>query len=527
MVVNNYSAILTGNQNPLNVTQRSASFGNNRQNSWIAEPQLSWKAGLGKGKLELLAGTSFQESITDGENLYGTGYSSDALLENIGSASLISVSSRQFLQYHYAAVYARANYALKDKYIINLTGRRDGSTRFGNEKRFANFGAVGGAWILSEEQFLKNSPIVSFAKLRASYGITGNDQIKDYGYLALWSNQTSGAATYQGLTTIMPNGLANPEYSWETNKKLEFALEGALLKDRLNFSAGFYSNRSSNQLLDSQLPPSVGFTSIQDNLPATVSNTGWEFTLSTKNISNKQFQWTSSVNLTIPKNKLVSYPNLSSSGYNATIYEVGQPLSIVKVYNSYLNSNTGLYEVEDYDKNNVIDDRDKYVLEFVGRKFYGGLQNNFTYKGFELDFLVQFVKQKGQNRSQSLPGYFSSSSSSNQRIELLDRWQMPGQVRDFQQFSTSIEAESSQFNGVFLGTLGIEDISFIRLKNVALSYNISDKLTRLLKISGAKFYLQGQNVFTVTKYNGLDPETQGFSTLPALQVFTAGIQLTF
>jgi len=530
MFVKNFNARLLSTINPTSTQQRSASFGNNSLNTWIVEPKLNWSKQYGQGKLELLLGTTFQESLTEGQNLNGTGYTSDKLLENLASASTITTTSTQYLKYRYTAVYGRVNFNYNEKYILNATARRDGSTRFGNEKRFANFGAIGAAWIISNESFIKDIQFINFAKLRGSYGITGNDQIGDYAYLPLWGNNPSASATYLGLTTIKPDGLANPDYAWEINKKLELALEFSVLNNRINFGTNFYSNRSSNQLVSKQLAPSIGFTSIRDNLPAVVSNTGWEFLLNSKNITSKDFQWTTSFNLTIPKNKLVSYPNIKSSGNDAFTYEVGHPLTIKRLYNTYLDTNTGLYVREDYDGNNVFNTNDLYLIKFIGRKYYGGIQNTFSYKGLELDFLLQVVGQNGLSHfnggSVNAPGNFPTNHRSNQLVEVLNRWQNPGDNTAFQKFSTTSTASTAYLLNVSSGALNNEDASFIRMKNISVSYHFPKKLIQKAKIEGLKVYLQGQNIFTITKYKGLDPEVQSTTLLPSLQVFSAGLQFT-
>ncbi|WP_159451743.1 SusC/RagA family TonB-linked outer membrane protein [Pedobacter africanus] len=524
-IIKNYSALLTGTQSPANLLPRSASFGNNSIGTWIVEPQINWNRKLGKNKLDVLFGMTFQESVTDGQNITGTGYTSDALLNNIGSASLLTVSSRQYLQYRYAAIYSRLNYIFNEKYIVNATARRDGSTRFGSDKQFANFGAIGAAWIISNENILKRLYFISFAKLRGSYGITGNDQIGDYGYLSLWGNNLTNP-TYQANTTIKPEGLANPDYAWEINKKLEAALEIGVLDNRLNFEVNFYSNRSTNQLVGRQLAPSIGFTSIQDNLPAIVRNTGWEFMLNSKNIARQDIQWSTSINLTIPENKLLSYPGLKTSGADANFYEVGFPLNIKKLYNTYLDVNSGLFVREDYDNNGILDNNDKYVIQFLGRNYYGGIQNTFTYKGIELDFSFQFVKQTGlTGLPSSTPGRFRANTG-NQPIEVLDRWQSVGENTKFQKFTTLSASATADMYAKTEGSLAVENSSFIRMKNLSLSYSLPKNIVERLKINHLKFYLQGQNIFTITKYKGLDPEGQNGGFLPALQTFTGGVQLT-
>lgn len=504
---------------------RLSYFTNNSNKTWNAEAQADWSKKIGDGKLSMLVGTTLQQSLTEGQEIRGSGFTSDGLMENIGAASLLSVARRSYLQYRYTAVFARLNYTFLNKYIINLTGRRDGSSRFGEGNRFANFGAAGAAWVISEEDYIKEQlPFISFAKLRGSYGITGNDGIPDYGYLNLWR---TSSPTYQGAATIFPQQLANPDYAWEINKKAEAALELGLLNNRIYLSASYYSNVSSSQLMFQSLAPSTGFGSITNNLPAKVGNTGWEFDVKTTNISRKFFSWSSSFNITIPRNKLINYPGLETSS-SVNQYIIGMPISIIKLYNTHVDQETGLYTVEDYDKNGVIDSKDRYIIIPAGRRFYGGLQNSFSYKGIGLDFLFQFVKQPGISNygGYGIPGRFSTSGpTSNQPDNMEDRWRNKGDVSMLQKFTTLSNANTAYNDGTARGHLASTDGSFIRLKSINLSYTLPAKIIQSAKINTVKVYLQGQNLITITRFKGLDPESQNTTRLPSLQILTAGLQI--
>jgi len=507
--------------------RRISNFTNNANETWIAEFQATWNKNIGRSKLNFILGSTFQQNLTDIQEVKGTGYQSDALLGNIAAASTLTIPNRSYLQYRYGAIFGRANYILNGKYILNITARRDGSTRFGNDNRFANFGAIGGAWIISDEGFIRqNLSFISFAKLRSSYGIAGNDQIRDYGYQELWGSSGS----YQGISTMIPRQLANPNYGWEINKKAEVALEAGLWDGRFTFSAGYYSNRASNQLVQKPITPSTGFSFINDNLHAIVGNTGWEFELGAKTISNRAFSWSTLVNLSVPRNKLIDYPGLQTSNY-ANVYQIGQPLSIKRLFATSVDPVTGLYSVEDHDGNGVIDfDIDLYKTKFIGRTFFGGVQNSINYKGLELDFTFQFVKQTGNgylstfNQAGAL---YVEAPSTNQPIELLARWKNSGDISTYQKFSTLGDANTSFFYAGTYGDFAVEDSSFIRLKNASLSYFIGRQLLEKLKLANAKLFLQAQNVLTITRYKGLDPETLSGFALPTLQSFSAGVQLTF
>src|SRR5690606_26083084 len=218
----------------------SSTFSENNINTWNMEPQLEYQRTIGKGNLNLLVGTTFQQQMQTGSDIRATGYSSDALLKNIKAATSLSIIDAREILYRYNALFGRINFIWDDKYIVNLTARRDGSSRFGKENQFANFGAAGVAWIFSKESLFGSNKWLSFGKLRSSYGITGSDQIGDYQYLDTYR---ATSRTYQNEIGLVPSRLANPYYSWETNIKYEAALELGLFIDRLSLSSSWFKNR--------------------------------------------------------------------------------------------------------------------------------------------------------------------------------------------------------------------------------------------------------------------------------------------
>jgi len=510
-----------------NSSFRSASYSNSSNRTFMAEPQITYKSKIGPGEFDALIGMTFQNNKSGSSTITGTGFNSDEVLENISAAA--TLKSRSFsYQYRYVAFFTRLNYNINNKYLLNLTARRDGSSRFGEDKRFANFGAAGAAWIFSDEHFFrKNLTFLSFGKLRASYGITGNDQIPDYQYLQLWAN----GLPYQGLPTNVPDNIANKDFAWENNRKLEAALQIGLINNKVNIEISWYRNRSSNQLIGDPLPPSTGNFSVMANRPATVQNTGWEFQTNFKILNKINWQWSIGGNLTIPKNKLISYPSLESSS-DAYNYIIGQPLSIKRIYNVRgINSQTGLYDIEDRNGDGLINDEDRYLYKFTGQYFYGGLSNSVTYKNFNLDFLIAFTKQNSSNNYMnngglSLGYWDYTGPTSNFPVITLQRWRQPGDITSIQKASTSYESYVAFDKARTYGGESISDASFIRLKNVSLSYNIPKKVLNRLKICDAKISLQGQNIFTITKYLGLDPESQSISTLPPLRTLSIGLNLT-
>ena len=493
--------------------------GINNSNSFIIEPQIHWEKKWGDHSLKALVGGTFQSNSNDLFRITGTGFSSNAFITNIGLAKTKTINQIGNSEYKYAALFTRLNYAYKDKYIVNVTGRRDGSSRFGDNNKFGNFGAVGAAWIFSEEAFAEDLQWLSFGKLRGSYGTTGSDNVGDYMYLDTY---TANTALYDGLSGLYPSRLFNPKYSWEKTTKLEAAIEFGLFIDRINASLAWYQNRSSNQLLAIKLPAITGFPSITDNFGATIQNRGWELTLNTVNIRKKDWNWTTNFNISLPENKLIAFPGLEDSTYKNN-YVIGKSINLVRAYNyEGIDSTTGLYKFTDYDGNNLINASDKKVFVEREMKFHGGLQNTLSYKNFSLDFLFQFVKQTNYNFDNmvTVPGLLAV----NYPTSMIDRWTPTNPTAHYTAATTSNNAAFNQVVTFQQSNRTISDASIIRLKNLSLGYQFSLPKVGLELV---QLYVQGQNLWTWTNYYGMDPEFTSIGNLPPLSTIAFGMQLTF
>lgn len=401
------------------------------------------------------------------------------------------------------------------KYVINATVRRDGSSRFGPGKKYGNFWSVGTAWILSEENWLKDNQFgLSFAKLRGSYGLTGNDNIGDYSYFV---NYERIFDNYQGQG-YLPKNPFNANYQWEVNKKLDLAAEMGFLKDRIIFEANYYRNRSGNQLVGYGLPTQVGFSSVNQNLDANVQNSGWEFSLQTTPINTLAFTWKTNFTMSINRNKLLSYPNLASSS-NSLTYQIGKPLNLIWGY-EYLGINAadGQPQFRDVNGDGFISFPDDYVpLANNIPTFFGGLGNSFNYKNFDLDVFFSFKKNK---HIYNYP-FTSAGSVINAPAIVLDRWQHPGAEAKFPAYTTN-SSTMSDYNS---SSANFVDGSYIRLSNITLSYSVPGKTLERLKLKNLRAYATGANLLTITSYKGTDPETG--VDMPMLRTFTLGIRTSF
>jgi TonB-dependent starch-binding outer membrane protein SusC len=525
--VNETGVVPIAAQDPTSSPTGFAQFGNRSLLTWIAEPQVDYTTSWGKSEVTLLAGATWQGLNGSNTLTSAYGYRDDALLGTTNGATGLSAQQSN-TQYRYEAVFSRLKYNWEDRYIIDLSARRDGSSRFGPGKQFAGFGAVGGAWIFSKTRFIKNSlSVLSFGKLRASYGTTGNDQIGDYQYLDIWS---STPYPYLGSASLYPVRLYNPYYSWEINKKLEVALELGFLNDRILLTSAVYRDRGGNQLIRYGLPLQTGFSGITENFPALVQNEGLEEELITRNIVGRSFSWSSTVNLTLPRNQLLSFPGIATSSYSNL--EVGQPLSIVDGY-AYtgVERSTGIYAFKDLNKDGQISYPQDYVknIAHLAPDLYGGLGNNVRYRGWALDIFASF-------RFQTAPNYvyyyynngYIPGTLYNQPVDVENHWQKPGQAAPFQRFTAGYNAAAyvAAYN-LANSSAAYSNASFLRLTNLSLSYSLPAGLTKKWGLTGGKVFLRGQNLLTITRYRGSDPETQNAYVLPPLKIAVAGVQCQF
>jgi len=490
------------------------------RSSWLLEPQINGEFTLGNLKMKALVGGTVNYESMFQNSMIGVGFANNFLINNIQAANTILITNQILSEYRYSALYGRLNLNLNDTYLINITGRRDGSSRFGPGNRFANFGAIGIAWIVSNEPFLRDHKSLSFAKLRFSYGSSGSDQIGDYQYLDTYHTTNNN---YGGILGVEPTGLANLNFGWEINRKLEYAIETTWFNDRLSINASYFRNKTNNQLVGTPLPATTGFGLIQENWAAEVENTGVELELAFQPFHKNDFKWNIQGNISWIKNKLLSFDGLDNSVYSNTL-EIGESINILKLYHNLgVNTETGVYDFVDIDGDGSISGfGDRTFIANLDPKYFGGLLNQFKYKNWEFDMQWQFVKQKGLNYrfNQVTPGTLSNIPS----YYLSSTWNANTQENTTHQMFTT-GANQEALIGHALQTVSsstISDASYARLKNIQLAYSLPQ-----IKGIHVKIYLQGQNLFTITDYKGLDPETRSSTILPPLRQWVVGTQIQF
>lgn len=499
-----------------------ARFATNTIKTLIAEPQISYDYYKKQISATILAGATLQSSTQYNIAQAGTGYTNDATIRSLRAApSIINVGEND-INYRYSGLFTRITADYKKRYLFSATIRRDGSSRYGPENRFANFWSLGAGWIFSEEKFLKKQRLLSFGKLKLSAGLTGNDQIGDYKYLDLYSPLSNA---YLGVTPYVPTQLYNPLFGWEKVNKKEAGLDLGFIKDRILITVNYYYNTTTNQLVSYPLPTMSGFSGITRNIPAIIRNTGWEFEVNTVNLKSRFWEWRSSANLTIPKNELVEYEGLASSTY-ANRYVIGQSLFIAKAYqNTGVDPQLGIYTFTDFNRDNLINNpNDRQVVVFTGQRFFGGLQNTIKYKRLSLSILFQFVSHP--HSENYLSRFGRPGNMTNQPKLILGRWQRPGDISSIQRFTNSSSSANTAFSNYRASDVGgYGDASYIRLRNLSFTVDLLKPELQKKGIKSCQVFLQGHNLVTITAFEGLDPETK--SLLPPVRMLTAGFQLTF
>jgi len=502
----------------------SSTFTYNTNTYWSVEPQAVYTKNILKGVLSATVGSSLQKRTIESLPLVVTGYASDLLIQSPTAGTLIkSNSAYSYETYKFNAGFGRLNYVWDDKYIVNVSGRYDGSSRFGADRQFHLFGSVGGAWIFSAEGFIKdNLKFISFGKLRASYGVTGNDQIPYNQYL---ENYYSSSFPYQGIPGLFPGNIANPQLSWESTAKKNFGAELQFFNGRIAVDANYYINLTSNILANNPASTVTGFAAVYQNMPIKIQNKGFDLTLNTVNITNATFRWSSTFLFTRQRNKLKEYPGLTP----AQSRFLNNAINAANVYQSAgVDPQTGLYQfvsstggvtstpVQGIDDTKLID---------LNPNFFGSVSNTFIYKGFSLSFLIRYVNQIGSNAFGQTAGLPVGILPVNWPRYVLNRWQKPGDITNVARYSSGFGDFTSNVAAT-RSDLAFGDASYMRLQNASLGYQFPLQTVQKWHIQNLRVYAQGENLLTISKYGTYDPENQSSMRIAPLRTITVGMQIT-
>ena len=514
----NYNEIEYYNTNTLIGSTYNGEAKNNiiQQTDWVNEQTLAYKTNFtGKDHFGILIGNTLMGNVFTADYTAGTGFPSNAY--TLISAAANQTAAQDASKNTLSSFFSRINYDLNEKYYIEATLRADASSKFGAANRWGYFPAIGGAWRIKEEEFLKHVDAISNLKLRGSYGITGNQGgINNYASQGLWT----GSASYPNSPTsgdqpgTQPLQLANPDLKWESTAQADIGVELGLLKGRLELTADLYSKRTNNALLNLPVPSSTGFTTQLANA-AKISNKGYEIGINAVDVETKDFKWVTNFNISGNVNKILRLATpITFYSRNWLIDAQGHAMYSFWLYKQlYVDPATGnsVYQTANgktsysstYNPNITLLTADRVIMGNAMPTFFGGITNNFSYKGFDLgvffsyqygDDILNYNRFLGEKQGQA--GYNGRFVIESQ----MDRWTHPGQI-------TSVPRVTSVGNNYLIeqNSRFLENGSFLRLKTLTFGYSF-DKLSARLKVEKIRVYVLGSNLWLLTKYTGPDPE---------------------
>lgn len=468
-----------------------------------AEQLLNYNVDFGtKHSLAAFAGNSIQYTGLRSQSISASGFSDNELKE-FSSAS-VSTGTTSSSTYSLVSWFGGVNYSLLNRYAFDGNIRADASSRFGKNHRWGVFPSLGVSWTLSEEKFLKPVKWIDGLKIKTSIGWTGNQNIDDFASQGLWS----GGGIYNSEAGLLHSQLANPDLKWETTRQWNIGIEGSFLNGRLSFEFDYYNKYTYDLLLSTPIPGKTGFSKIYSN-EGEMSNKGVELQITSKNISTKDFDWTTSFNISHNKNR-IEYLPVSFSQYDRdwVRLEQGKPMYSFWLYKQlYVDPETGNAVYEDVNHDGKITVADRQICGNAWPDFTGGLRNTLRYKNFDLSFFFYFSVGNdvfNMNRFFQEHGGMRGTNWGFLKSQM-DRWQKPGDITDIPKASTLPNADGSYNNG-FASSRFLEDGSFLRLRNVSLGYTLPKSLIAPVGIESLRVYVNVTNLFTITKYSGADPE---------------------
>ncbi|MDQ8005881.1 MAG: TonB-dependent receptor [Pedobacter sp.] len=547
----------------------NGSFGYGERNSYLNENILTYNRRINKDNdLSVVGGFTIQgrESTNFGARALQIP-NEQLILSGLDEGIPTSITANE-TDFTLASFLGRVNYVFKTKYTLTASFRADGSSKFSPSNKWSYFPSAAFAWRMKNENFLKNIKQLSDAKLRISYGVTGNNRVNDFAYLSEFTLPPNNSYGFNNSIAkgSIPFRLGNPDLRWETSRQLDIGLDLGFLKDRISLTADVYRKTTVDLLLDASLPASLGFSSTFKNI-GSVENKGLELTINTVNVKNKKFTWNSSFNISFNRNKVLALAQnqetlLTNIGWDnfyreipAYIAKVGQPLGLFYgyvwdgnyQYEHFNRTASGTYELKptvtantldaslvqpgdikykDLNGDLKIDNNDLTIIGNPNPDFIGGFSNNFTYKGFDLNIFFQYsYGNEIFNANRLIFEGGPGRPQLNQYATVINRWTPENQTNGiYRAGGDQTRAYSSRV---------IEDGSFIRLKTVALGYRMPKKLMERLKVNNLRLFVSAQNLYTWSNYSGFDPEVSSrnsaltpafdYSVYPRARTITFGL----
>lgn len=535
--------------------QGSVTVTNTSETNWVTDATLDYSKIFDKHNFKILVGVSAQEFILRGTSAAGTGTINNDLNQLSNQTSFNSTGNT--VKGGLASSFARLNYGYNNKYLLTATVRRDGSSRFGSDKRYGTFPSASVAWRASQEDFLKNSTTLNDLKFRVSYGLTGNQNIGDFEFI------TRAAPTpyVYGNNVAVGNSasnIGNPGLQWEANKQLDIGMDFVLFKSRISGTVDYYNKESENLLIQNPIPLTAGVPNAPIVNIGSVRNSGVEFAVFSRNLTG-DFTWTTDFNISFNKNEVVDIgsnsageplqipgENIPLSNIPVNLTVAGRPVGAFNMYvydgvwqlgeeaeaATWFNAVPGDPRYKDLNGNGEFDAGDRTFVGNPNPDFFGGMDNTFSYQNLSLSVFMNFATgNKLFNTARNL--YSRGVPFVQNFAEAADFWtpNNPSEVpRPSQGGTTTTLATTAS-------TRFLEDASYLRIKNVALTYSLPGSAFKNSFIESTQFTISGINLWTFTKYTGLDPETSSresllsagidYSPYPNTKQYNLGVKISF
>ncbi len=482
-------------------------YNTSRYNYQMYENTLNYKLTTGRHSIEALAGTVYQKSLWENADIETRGFAGDGVTTPNAGATIATATARKDEKYNSSFI-SRVNYSFADKYLLTANFRADGSSAFGPNNKWGYFPSVSAGWRISNEEFFSNIESINELKLRAGWGLAGNDNIGNYA----WYQRITPGSNYPIGGGILPGNypasIQNSDLKWEASEQLNIGIDIALFNNRVRFSADAYKKTSNDLLLNVPLPRTSGFPDITRNAGELV-NKGLEFQLTTVNFDRDNIKWSTDFNISFNRNEVTNLVNqeinaggVASRG-DAVLIEEGQPLGRFFGYQwGGVDPATGNVYYIDADGGSTFapTENDKRIIGNANPDFIYGFTNNISYKNISLNIFFQGT-QGNDILNASRFDTESMIDARNQTTAVLDRWQAPGDITNVPKVTTNGSTDNSRISSHY-----IENGSYLRLKALTIGYDLSKNILDRIGLSALKLYATGENLFTITDYSGFDPE---------------------
>ncbi len=520
--------------------------------NWLFNQTLTYNTTFkGSHNLEVLAGMETNKLQYQSSNAAGNTFAND-IVQTLNAAGQPTSISSQRLENATVSYFARIGYNYETKYLLNFSVRRDGSSIFGPDKRYGTFPAISAGWRVTEESFMKGIAPVSELKLRASYGLSGNNAFNNY-YPYVGNVSTANYNFNNGLVTgLATSSLSNSKLSWERNQQLDLGIDIGLVRNRISLSIDYYDRITKDLLLSVNVPTLTGFSSAVKNI-GKMDNKGMEFTLNTYNLTGA-FTWNTSINTSFNRNRVLALgptgdPILSGTGVGETnITMIGQPIGSYYGYKQLgifqdaadlaknphdATSRPGDVKYADMNKDGKIDATDRTLIGNNQPSFIYSMTNSFSFRNFDLSVAIQGT-QGGHILNLSRRFFDNLEGNANNLAIVVNRWRSASQPGDGKEPRAN---ERTTGNNSAISSRWVEDGSYLRIQNISLGYRLPKAWINRLKLQQIRVYASAQNLYTRSKYLNYNPEVSNYEnpltggvdygSYPLARTITFGVNVGF